>query len=168
MGSYSKNKGKTWEREVCKIFENFLGGKFIRSPSSGAIIGGKNSKIKQFISEGAVRTFKGDIIPPENYPKLVIEAKNYNQFQFHQLYTKNKQFEIWLDQLLETLDKDDFGLLIIKITRKGMWAAFEEKSISNYTNLNHTLYSYKNMKFVIVDLFLLLNDRLDEIKLKAS
>lgn len=168
MGSYSKNKGKSWERDVCKFLETRLGGKFIRSPSSGAIIGGKNSKLKEYISEGAIRTFKGDIIPPQEYPFLVIEAKNYGNFPFHSVYKNSSQLNAWIDQMNESLDPRDLGLLIIKITRKGSWALFKEKDLGTLTDSNFMVYNYLGEKYILSDLELLFKEKEELIRQKSS
>ena len=42
-GSKSKNKGKTFEREVCKILKEIYEDNFERVPHSGAFVGGQNA-----------------------------------------------------------------------------------------------------------------------------
>lgn len=74
-GRASKNKGKSWERDICKFLGNTLGGSFIRVPNSGAFIGGSNASRKVMLSDGQVRQAKGDIVPPDELIKLNIEAK---------------------------------------------------------------------------------------------
>lgn len=167
MGLYSKNKGKAWERDICKILETSIGGKFIRTPSSGAIIGGKNSKIKQYISEGSIRTFKGDIIPPQEYPKLVIEAKNYGDFSFHAVYTDNKQLNSWIEQMEESLDEGDFGILIIKITRKGSWVVYKEQDLDIPAKINFSIYTHNGIKYIISDLTQTLVEKNNLIRTKS-
>ena len=70
MTSASKNKGNSWERVVAKDLTNLYGETFIRAPGSGAYVGGTNTKRKQFLHEGQIRSFKGDIIPGQSFPKF--------------------------------------------------------------------------------------------------
>ena len=43
MSSKSKNKGNNWEREVANNLSTLYKESFIRVPSSGAYVGGKNN-----------------------------------------------------------------------------------------------------------------------------
>lgn len=119
MPSPSKNKGNAWERDVAADLTKLYGETFIRAPGSGAYTGGSNSHRKQYLHEGQIRSFKGDIIPGQSFPKLNAECKSYGEFPFHQLFQGGcKQLDAWLDQLMEAADPGDFNLLICKITRK--------------------------------------------------
>ena len=100
MPSASKAKGNSFEREVADFLTQLYHEKFIRVPGSGAYIGGKNTHRKQLLHEGQVRSFKGDIVPGESFPRLNAECKSYKDFPFHQLVTRCQQLEEWLDQLM--------------------------------------------------------------------
>lgn len=118
MPSPSKNKGNSWERDVAADLTTRYNEKFLRAPGSGAYIGGSNSKRKDFLHEGQIRSFKGDIIPGQSFPRMNVECKNYGSFPFHQLLQGNvKQLDGWLKQLIEVADPNDFNILIVKITR---------------------------------------------------
>ena len=80
MGSKSKTKGKIYEREVANFLSDLYNESFTRVPHSGAFIGGQNFSRIQNLSENQTRGFKGDIIPPDSFPLLVIEAKNSESF----------------------------------------------------------------------------------------
>ena len=124
MGSKSKTKGSSWEREVATHLSELYKASFIRVPNSGAYIGGKNTVRKEFLHEGQIRMMKGDIIPPGNWKYFNCECKNYGEFPFHQLIQGEcKQLETWLDQLIDVADEGDINILIIKITRKGKFIA---------------------------------------------
>jgi hypothetical protein len=126
MTSKQKAKGNSWEREICVFLGETLGGNFQRVPNSGAYMGGKNVFRKDFLSTGQQRAAKGDIIPPDDLPRLNIEAKNYADIAFHQIIDGNcKQLDIWIDQTEEPADDHDFSITIFKITRKGSWVAFK-------------------------------------------
>ena len=148
MPSPSKNKGSGWERDVAKHLTEIFGETFIRAPGSGAYIGGKNQARVEFLHEGTIRVFKGDIVPGVSYPKFNIECKFYKDFSFHQLLTDNKQFNAWTDQLLDVADEADFNILIMKFNRIGKYIAIHESSrpsliLNNFTQYkNHHGYWY--------------------------
>ena len=155
-GRASKNKGKSWERDICNFLGETLGGSFIRVPNSGAFIGGSNAARKVLLSDGQVRNAKGDIIPPDNLGKLNIEAKNYAEIAFHQILNGScKQLDEWLDQTETPVDAGDLSFTIFKITRKGSWVSFRHSLASHFTYTNHTVY-YRNtadglVPYVITD-----------------
>ena len=127
MPSPSKNKGNAWERDVAKHLTTLYGETFIRAPGSGAYTGGSNSHRREYLHEGQIRSFKGDIIPGQSFPKLNAECKSYGEFPFHQLLDGEcKQLETWLDQLMQAADDGDFNLLIAKITRKIKFVAIQK------------------------------------------
>jgi hypothetical protein len=101
MPSKAKTKGSQFERELAKYLSDLYGESFVRIPNSGAYIGGLNTHRKTNLSENQIKSFKGDIVPPDSWVNFNAEAKNYNDFPFHQVVTgKCKQLETWLDQLL--------------------------------------------------------------------
>lgn len=159
MTSKAKQKGNAWEREICGFLGNTLGGNFMRVPNSGAYMGGKNTFRKDFMSEGQQRAAKGDIIPPDDLPKLNLEAKNYADIAFHQILNGNcKQLDSWIDQTEEPADPDDVSFTIFKITRKGSWVAFRIDLLPyfNMSDLSFVTYckgvgSDNCVTYVIVD-----------------
>jgi hypothetical protein len=143
-GTTSKNKGKRWENEVAKFLTSLYNQSFIRTPSSGAYIGGKNVVRKEFLHEGQIRNMKGDIIPPHEWKYFNCEAKNYGEFPFHQLPKGNvKLLEDWIDQCCQTSDLLDIDILIIKVTRLGTYVAIPNLSEIN-PGINYITYSSKN------------------------
>lgn len=143
MASKSKNKGNSWEREICKFLSDTFGGNFMRVPNSGAFTGGLNAHRRASMSDTQVRNAKGDIIPPDHLPKLVIEAKNYKDFAFHQLLSPEcKQLDTWIKQTLDTVDVGDVWFTIFKITRRGSYVAFDKKMVEqhNFKLPNHCIY----------------------------
>jgi hypothetical protein len=100
----------------------------MRAPGSGAYIGAKNNHRKQFLHEGQIRSFKGDIIPGESFPLLNVECKSYKSFPFHQLFASTcKQLDGWINQLMDVADPDDLNLLIMKFNLVGKFVAYEAK-----------------------------------------
>ena len=82
-GKKSKTKGKSYERDIANLLSELYNESFTRVPHSGAFIGGQNFSRIEKLSENQTRGFKGDIIPPDNFPLLVIEAKNYGEFRWN-------------------------------------------------------------------------------------
>lgn len=142
MTSPQKAKGNAWERQVADHLTELYGEKFIRVPGSGAYVGGKNTHRKQFLHEGQIRNFKGDIVPGQSFPKFNAECKSYADFPFHQLYSGEvKILESWLGQLLEVADPGDFSILIMKFNRKGKFIATQDPVIG--AGQNYSIYNSK-------------------------
>lgn len=155
-GSRSKNKGKTWEREVANDLTEIYGETFIRVPHSGAYIGGKNTFRKATLGEAQIRSMKGDITPPETWTKFNCECKSYADFPFHQtLQGECKQLEAWLDQLMEVADANDLNLLIMKFNRKGKFVAVPVKHdwTQNFPHIYYQSPKHGSWKIFDYDLF---------------
>jgi len=154
MTSKSKTKGNSWEREVAKHLTELYGEPFIRVPNSGAYIGGANTKRKEILHEGQIRSFKGDIIPGQSFPKFNCECKNYGDFPFHQLFSGEcKQLNNWIDQLMDVADEGDFNILFMKFNRKGKFIALEfdqHYDVPLFVEY-HMLYQYKDTRWAIMD-----------------
>ena len=139
-GSKSKNKGNTWERTLAKFLSDTHQASFIRAPHSGAYIGGTNSFRKATLDQSQVKSFKGDIVPPENWTYFNAEAKSYADFPFHQLYTGTIPIlEKWIGQLLEVANDGDFNVLLMKFNRKGSYIACQQTP-SLTLNPNYSTY----------------------------
>lgn len=161
-GAASKNKGKSGERELCKILAETFGGSFIRVPNSGAYVGGQNAKRKEILSEGQVKLAKGDILTPDFMPKFVLESKFYKDFPFHALVSNTNipTLNDWITQCKDCIDPEDFWLVCFKINRKGWFAVFGYDYYIEFELKNHSIYKDSNEdRFVITDLssFLVLN-----------
>jgi hypothetical protein len=128
MPSPSKNKGSGFEREVAKYLSELYGESFIRAPGSGAYVGGKNQSRTQILHEGQIRSFKGDIVPGQSFPKMNVECKFYSDFSFHLLLTgEHKTLDSWLEQLTDVAEDNDLNLLFMKFNRIGRYVAVECK-----------------------------------------
>lgn len=128
MPSPQKQKGSGFEREIAKYLSELYGESFIRAPGSGAYVGGKNQARTQFLHEGQIRSFKGDIVPGENFSKLNVECKFYADFPFHLLLTGNcKVIDGWLEQLMDVAEPQDLNVLFMKFNRKGRYVAVQSK-----------------------------------------
>jgi len=158
-GASSKRKGNSGERELCKHLSTILGGSFIRVPNSGAFIGGKNIHRKTTLSEAQTRHRKGDIVPPDHLPRLVIEAKSYADFPYHLLLRPSPlpKLDQWIAQIRDGCDDNDFWFLAFKINRKS-WTIVLRQNTRWILN-NHAIYEFEGEKYVVTDLesFLLTN-----------
>jgi hypothetical protein len=159
-GSPSKRKGNSWERDICKFLEEKLGGNYVRVPSSGAFVGRSNAFRKETMSENQKRTFRGDIIPPDNLPKMVIEAKSYKEFPFHQLLSgKCALLDDWVEQTIDCIENGDIWFVIFKINNKGSFVATTNNGYA-YTHY----CQYKDLVITGLDDFFTNNkDRVIEI-----
>lgn len=145
-GTKSKNKGKAYERDVANFLTELYQESFTRVPYSGAFVGGQNIVRTETLSESQTRGFKGDIIPPDSFPLLVIEAKNYGEFRWHQLALGGevKQLDEWIKQASESCEANDKWLLCVKISRQGefvLWDPLQWQELE-YTKI------YKNYRYM--------------------
>lgn len=171
MTSPQKAKGSSFEREVANFLSKTYDESFIRAPGSGAYIGGKNQSRKQYLHEDQVRSFKGDIVPGQSFVNFNAECKSYADFPFHLMLTgKCKQFDTWLNQLMDVAEVDDCNILFMKFNRKGKYVAVQTKF--TWVTDNFILYTsptYGDWVFIEYDHFFLLNrDLLKAYSSKSS
>lgn len=154
MTGKAKAKGNSAERELCKFLTSVFLGSFMRVPNSGAFIGGKNASRKESMDEKQIALSKGDIIPPDFMPKLVLESKFYADFQFHALITEGKvpQLDKWIEQTIDCIQDGDLWFVAFKINRRGWYACFPEETAHHYTLGNHAVYCDGEKKFVVTEL----------------
>jgi hypothetical protein len=167
MPSPSKNKGNSFERQIAQFLTELYGETFIRAPGSGAYVGGINNQRKQFLHEGQIRSFKGDIVPGQSFPKLNAECKSYKDFPFHQLYQGSvKILDLWIQQCVDAGDPGDFNIIFMKFNRKGTYVAVEAQP--NHTDLLFTRHfnygSGLNGHWYIMDLELFFELNSDTVK----
>lgn len=128
MPSPQKQKGSSFEREVAQYLSKIYGESFIRAPGSGAYVGGKNQQRKEFLHEGQIRSFKGDIVPGQSFKLFNAECKSYADFPFHLVLSGDcKQLNGWLDQLMAVAEPDDINILFMKFNRKGKFVCVQSK-----------------------------------------
>ena len=159
-----KNKGATAERELCKKFTDIFGNKFIRSPGSGAYVGGKNRFRKQELGEGTVRTFVADIVPPEDMPKMVVESKHYADLPLHNVVKPVgvKLLDSWLEDLKKDCGEQELGILCFKLNNKGWYLAFPSNLKSNFAFGNYI--EYNGYTIVDFDTFFINENNVDKFK----
>ena len=128
MPSPQKQKGSSFEREVAQYLTKVYEESFIRAPGSGAYVGGKNQQRKQFLHEGQIRSFKGDIVPGQSFKRFNAECKSYADFPFHLVLTGDcKVLNSWIDQMMDVADPDDLNMLFMKFNRKGKFVCVQSK-----------------------------------------
>lgn len=166
-GSASKNKGKSWERDVAKHLSSLYNESFIRVPHSGAYIGGKNVVRKEFLHEGQIHAMKGDIIPPGDWKHFNCECKSYADFPFHQLVQGEvKILETWLGQLHDVAGPSDYNILIMKFNRKGKFIASQAPVVG--LEQNYTIYNSKKYgQWYIQDYDLFWQNNKDSVKQRS-
>lgn len=127
MPSKSKAKGNSWELEVAKFLSEKYNASFLRVPSSGAFVGGKNNFRKSTIDQAQLQSKKGDIHPPQDWKHFNVECKSYADFPFHQLWFADvKILDSWIAQQKDVEDEGDLNLILIKISRKGQWVVYQD------------------------------------------
>ena len=151
MPSPQKAKGSGFEREVARFLSDLYNESFIRAPGSGAYVGGKNKARTQILHEGQIRSFKGDIVPGQSFPKLNAECKSYADFPFHLVLSGEcKVLDGWLDQMMDVAEDNDLNVLFMKFNRKGRFVVVQTK----YTWVtDHFLYytSAKHKDWIIIE-----------------
>ena len=151
MSNKSKNKGKSWERDVCNFLSELYNQSFIRVPNSGAYVGGKNEYRKDYLSAEQIKLARGDIVPPQNYPYFLAECKNYADFPFHQLVhnASIKLLDDWIEQVEhDVTNEEDVWLLFIKITRKGQYVVYDTRLIDELGfGIRYKNYWFCNMRY---------------------
>jgi len=161
MGAKSKLRGNQAERELCKLLSGILSGSFVRVPNSGAAVGGKHVSRRQTLSRTQDRVFRGDIIPPDHLPHLVVESKSYASFAFHALLQPGPcpLLDEWIAQTLDVVDVADVWFVAFKIRFLGWYMVIPETPCADYQFGNYCAYTGVHGSFRVTDLrtFLLTN-----------
>jgi len=162
MPSPQKQKGSSWEREVARYLSELYNESFIRAPGSGAYVGGKNKARTQILHEGQIRSFKGDIVPGQSFPKFNAECKSYADFPFHLVLAGNcKVLDGWLDQMMDVSEPDDMNILFMKFNRKGSFVCVQtNKTWVTDQFLYYTSSKHKDWIIIEFEHFFKLNKEL--------
>jgi len=174
MANRSKEKGKRYERQVAEFLSKQFNTSFVRVPNSGAFVGGKNFTRRIQLTEGQTKTFKGDIIPPENW-NIVIECKNYEKISGGLpavIKGNSVQLNKWIKELrgdageLEGRSQLDYHILFLKITRVGEWFIVPENISVVEDKIPYIQYWYEGNSYLILDICYF--DKFKNIILKRS
>jgi len=138
----SKTKGNKFETEISKYLTEKFGESFTRVPNSGAFIGGQNQERKDNLTENQIKLFKGDIIPPDSMPNLVIECKHYAEFPFHKLIGDHPipLLDGWIAEVEYDAGEDDLWFLIWKISRHGTYVLCNDTWAFEYISKSYCYY----------------------------
>ena len=171
MVNKNKTKGKTFENQICKIMETIFGGSFMRCFGSGAYVGGANVVRMQKLSESQILNTRGDIVPDDSMPNLIIECKSYKDFPFN-LLSDNKSIAVmdkWLAQVETDVLNNEFYFLTFKINNKGIFGVFRQDLITDCEVIgNYSIYNYNNKKYIICNLEEFLKNNKNKIKQKTK
>ena len=164
MPNPQKQKGSSFEREVATYLSSTYNESFIRAPGSGAYVGGKNKVRTQILHEGQIRSFKGDIVPGQSFPKLNAECKSYADFPFHLVLTGDcKVLDAWLDQMMDVSEENDVNILFMKFNRKGRFVCVQT-SLTWVTDQFLYYTSKKHNDWIIVEFEHFFNHNKDLLK----
>jgi hypothetical protein len=153
MPSRGKAKGNAWERELAAFLGKEFNLPFQRVPNSGAFLGGANAFRRQNLDSKQARIMTGDLIVPEELNNISFECKFYKTFDYHLLFTRNKQFESWIDQAKEGCNEGQIWFLCIKANRRDPIIAFQNNFFLEYlATCNFCSYFYENKNVYITDL----------------
>lgn len=154
MTGKQKAKGNGAERELSKFLTVTFGGNFMRVPNSGAYVGGANAFRRSTMTTNQLSLTKGDIIPPEFMPKLVLESKFYADFPFHALMTTGNvpQLDKWIEQTIDCVEDGDLWFVAFKINRRGWFTCFLGDLRDKFEIGNHALYSDGKKSYVVTEL----------------
>lgn len=143
MANAQKTKGKAGEREFCKLLGSIFNENFERIPNSGSFTGGKNAFRNDKLTNEQKLLTDGDIIVPVSLAHFSIECKNYKEFEWHLLYRGvYPLLDKWISQA--SASHKPMWLLLIKITRRGLWACYDTNQIKGANqNDNRMLYQGK-------------------------
>ena len=127
-GINSGSKGKTSEREVCKILNDRFKGLYEKYPQNGqfsrSIGSGNRFGQKVVLSQAAKDTFLGDLTCPTNF-KFVIECKcGYNHVDLSASFNGHKQLDDFISQ--SVLESNRTGRIPLLLWKKDYrpWLAF--------------------------------------------
>lgn len=177
MGKASKNKGKAGERELADIMTKIFEEKFGRVFGSGAFMGGKNSHRRNNANSIQILASRGDLIPPESMPKLVVECKWHKSMSWHQ-FLQNKPIKIleqqntggWLQQCYNSVNEDEIWFLCMKFNNQGWFVLYEQQMAQKYglsSNNKMVWYSEVFQKWYeitgLVDFFQINKEKIKEI-----
>ena len=144
----SKAKGSRGENDFVKLLnERFKPNKFIRTPGSGALVGGKNYLKNIGLEEHIIDTLSSDIVSPKDF-RFQLEHKNYNKdaVPIGHLLRDNKNDNIqkwWIEVITDALKTEKEPMLVIKLDRAERFCVLEYKTIRQYFSTTGT--EWKNM-----------------------
>ena len=147
-----KQKGNRGENELCEIMSRrFSPMRFMRSMSSGGIIGGGNMIRRQGISKGAIEMLAGDIVVPDGF-RFCLEHKYYGSDTHtitNLLFCKSDLVE-WWNQCVESADKcDRLPMLVVKVNYKDRYVVCRFDDIKDRLGGKYIIYNNVEMLVIV-------------------
>lgn len=170
MANPQKRKGKSGERELCKIFSKKFNETFIPVPNSGAYVGGLNNVRAKTLSTNQKEIMSNDIVPPDEYPHCALEVKFYKDFSFNMLMDPKgyAQLNEWIEQVWESgIDMEaSFPMICFKINNKGWHTVVWSDKIKNLDlkGINYTVYNHKDVEYKIFQMENFIERYTEELK----
>lgn len=134
----SKKKGNNFEGNISNILSAALPPiKFRRSQSSGAILGGKNSKFMEHFSDDAKALFVGDVVPTNEADvfrdagwkfKFTLECKFYRDADnIEHLFNDTRIFKWFEKAVIDSEKVKKVPLLIFKFNHTETFCSISDK-----------------------------------------
>ena len=144
----SKAKGNRGENQIIKQLEKrFVGHKFLRTPDSGARVGGQNFLKNVGLEQNVINMLSSDIITPERF-RFELESKKYNQDSvrlFHFFVNKDAHpVNEWWKEVVENSHKTGREPMLIVALDKAKPVCFIRSSLINHENVNANYLLWKN------------------------
>lgn len=152
----SKAKGNRGENEFVKILnERFKPLKFIRTPGSGALVGGVNYLKNAGLEESIIETLASDIIVPKDF-KFALEHKSYknDSVRINHFISSSKYpiKEWWLQCKGDAEKTGKQPMLVVKLDRMPRFAIIKEEILNEYNFDNYLLWRNEKELLMIVEL----------------
>lgn len=148
----SKAKGKSFERYAADFLRNVFQLPFTRVPNSGAFLGRSNFVRKDTLSEEQNLLLDGDIIVPKELNFFKFECKFHADVALDKLFTSNKKFEDWIEQVIDNIEDKKF-FLVFKQNHMLPYVAFNINFLNIITKTNRKviLNNYLNyqQKYIV-------------------
>lgn len=157
-GNKSKVKGNGFERDVCKYLHGVTGLKFLRVPSSGGYIGGKNINRASDMDDNQVRIMDGDIIVPEEWADWSLECKFYKDIAWKKIYQPEgvAQLNGWIEQAKIT--SKPYWMLFFKINNAGQYCVIKKTVVGKFDFQLPECYSVYMNEYIIMDMKLFIEE----------
>jgi hypothetical protein len=152
MANKQKNKGKSYERAICKHLSSVFGLNFERIPNSGAFTGGKNFYRSDKLSAEQLLLTDGDLIVPSELSHLVFECKNHKVLSFPSFFTGSAKLDEWITQAKSS--KRLCWFLVFHVNNTGEFIIFDSKFFNTFKlSHNYMLYDKSYIITTIKDFF---------------
>ncbi len=142
MSSYSKQKGKTYERDLAENLSNVFSLPFRRIPNSGAYIGGTNIIKAEELDSDQIVFYDGDLIVPKELSCFSFEAKFHKDIgKISSWFDGNSIIDDWIKQASNT--KKKYWLLCFKLNNIGEFVLWNINNLCDIITVGNILI-YKN------------------------